>query len=101
MNGVFPDRRLANETTEPPRLMAWDEHSRAFLASIVESSEDSIIGTNLEGVIASWNHGAERLWGYTAAEALGRRITMLFPPDKSSDYLRSVERIRHEERIER
>lgn len=53
------------------------EESAAFLASIVASSEDAIIGKTLEGVIISWNHGAERLYGYTATEAIGMHVGML------------------------
>ncbi len=86
MNGVFPDRRLAEDVAEPRRRMADDKQTRALLASIVESLDDSIIGTDLEGTILSWNHGAERLWGYSAEEALGRHITLLFPPGHALDY---------------
>jgi two-component system sensor histidine kinase/response regulator len=101
MNGVFRDRRLTVEAPEPPRQMARDEHTRGFLASIVESSEDSIIGTDLDGTILSWNNGAERLWGFSASEAIGRHITILFPPDHRPDYLASLAKIRLQEHVER
>jgi PAS domain S-box-containing protein len=52
----------------------------AYLAAIVDSAEEAIIGQNLEGVITTWNSGAERLYGYPAAEALGRAASMLVPP---------------------
>ncbi|MGH9591496.1 MAG: PAS domain-containing protein, partial [Bryobacteraceae bacterium] len=100
MNGVFRDRRLAG-VAEAPRQMAEDERARAFLASIVESLDDSIIGTDLEGTILSWNHGAERLWGYAAREALGQHITMLFPAARRPDYRQSLDKIQHQERVER
>lgn len=58
-----------------------DEASR-FLASIVESSDDAIVGLNLDGTIASWNRGAERLYGYAAAEVLGHSHALLIPPDR-------------------
>ena len=61
---------------------------RAFLASIVESSDDSIIGTDLDGRILSWNQGAEKLFGYTAEEAIGKHITLLFPASHRADYLK-------------
>jgi PAS domain S-box-containing protein len=75
--------------------------TQAFLASIVESSDDSIIGTDLEGNILTWNQGAERLFGYTLEEALGKHITMLFPQDRYEDQVRSRAQIRSQERIER
>ena len=81
--------------------MATDEQTRAFLASIVESSDDSIIGTDLEGTILSWNNGAEHLWGYSAEEAIGRPISMLFLPDRREDYLQNLQKIQRQERVER
>ena len=58
------------------------EEAQARLAAIVESSEDAIIGKTLEGVIRYWNAGAQRLFGYTAAEALGQSITLIIPPER-------------------
>ena len=54
----------------------------ARLATIVESSDDAIIGKTLEGVITSWNKGAEKLYGYSAAEVVGQPISILVPPDR-------------------
>ena len=102
MDEVVPDRRQRTPVAaELPPQMANDEQARAFLASIVESSDDSIIGTDMEGRILSWNGGAERLWGYSAAETIGRLVTMLFLPDRRADYLRSLEKIQRQERVER
>ncbi len=62
------------------RKVAQDEATR--LAAIVESSDDPIIGLNLDGIITSWNQGAEKLYGYTAAEAVGQYSTLIIPDDR-------------------
>jgi PAS domain S-box-containing protein len=69
------------------------------LAAIVESSDDAIIGKTLDGVIVSWNRGAERLYGYTAAEVTGRPISLLAPPDRADEIDQILERIRRGNRI--
>ena len=51
----------------------------------MESSEDAIIGKNLDGTITSWNAGAERIYGYSAAEAMGRPISLLMPPERPDE----------------
>ena len=75
--------------------------SRAFLASIVESSDDSIVGTDLSGTILSWNRATERMFGYTVEEAVGRHIDILFLPERKPEYLNSINRVQRNERIER
>jgi PAS domain S-box-containing protein len=57
------------------------EETRAILAAIVESSDDAITGSTLEGIIFSWNKGAERMYGYTSEEIIGRSMALLMPPD--------------------
>src|SRR5512136_2778407 len=57
------------------------ERARAYLAAIVESSDDAIIGKSLDGIIRSWNAAAERIFGYTAAEAIGQSILLIIPPE--------------------
>jgi PAS domain S-box-containing protein len=61
------------------------EETRARLAALVESSDDAIIGRNLEGLITSWNAGAERLYGYTAAEVIGQPVSRLIPPSRANE----------------
>jgi PAS domain S-box-containing protein len=61
------------------------EDARLRLASIVESSEDAIVGKSLDGTIISWNNGAEMMYGYTADEVQGRPITILHPPDRPNE----------------
>jgi two-component system, sensor histidine kinase and response regulator len=88
---------IAQDCTERKQA----ESMQAFLASIVESSDDSIVGTDLNGRIMSWNQGSEKLFGYTAEEAIGRLITMLFPQDRQKDYEQVLNRIRRQEHMER
>ena len=79
------------------------EISLARLAAIVECSDDAIIAKSLDGVIETWNRGAERLYGYTAEEAVGHPVTMLMPPDRiheESDILESIRRGEHIEHYE-
>jgi PAS domain S-box-containing protein len=70
------------------------------LAAIVESSEDAIISKNLEGVISSWNQSAERIFGYTAEEAVGKNITLIIPPDRRDEETGILERLRRGERVD-
>jgi PAS domain S-box-containing protein len=70
------------------------------LASIVQFSDDAIISKDLAGVIQSWNAGAERLFGYTASEAIGRSVEMLIPCDRLNEEAEILSRIRRSERIE-
>jgi PAS domain S-box-containing protein len=76
------------------------EEASQQLAAIVESSEDGIIGITLDGVITSWNAGAERLYGYAAQEIVGRSVSVLIPPDRLDELPRNLERVRRGERIE-
>jgi PAS domain S-box-containing protein len=76
------------------------ETARMQLAAIVESADDAIISKTLAGVITSWNRGAERLYGYTAAEMIGQPIVRLIPPDLADDFPMIMARLRRGERIE-
>ena len=75
------------------------EQVRTQLAAIVESSNDAIIGKTLDGIITSWNKGAERLYGYTAAETIGKSISMLIPQNESDDLPLIMDKLRRGEAI--
>jgi PAS domain S-box-containing protein len=70
------------------------------LASIVESSDDAVVSKDLDGVILTWNRGAERLFGYSSAEAVGKPITILIPSDRQTEESRILGRIRRGERVD-
>ena len=76
------------------------ERASQRLASIVESSDDAIVSKDLDGIIDSWNTGAERLFGYTPAEAIGKSISILIPPDRRDEERAILERIRRGERVD-
>ena len=81
-----------------PEFRPQDEAAR-ILAAIVESSDDAIIGKNLDGTILTWNAGAERMYGYSAAEMIGRSIAIVIPPDRAGELEAILERIRNGERV--
>src|SRR5437763_7308509 len=70
------------------------EEATRRLAAIVECSDDAILRKTLDGIIVSWNAGAERLYGYTASEAVGRKITMLCPPERYEEVYQQLDRVR-------
>ncbi|HEY6752218.1 MAG TPA: PAS domain S-box protein [Rubrobacteraceae bacterium] len=76
------------------------EQVRARLAAIVESSEDAIIAKTLEGVITDWNRGAQKIYGYSAEEVLGKPINILVPSDRPNEIPMILERLRHGEAID-
>jgi PAS domain S-box-containing protein len=77
------------------------DEALAQLAAIVESSNDAIIGKTLDGIITSWNSGAEKIYGYSAQEAIGSPIAILVPPELPDDEPRFLERIKRGDRVDR
>ena len=84
---------LLRELRESEQRLRW-------LASIVEFSDDAIVSKNLDGIITSWNRGAERVFGYTAEEAIGQPITIVIPQDRQDEERVILTRIRRGERID-
>src|ERR1051325_5096525 len=76
------------------------EQARALLAGIVDSSEDAIVSKSLEGIITSWNHAAERMFGWKADEAIGKSVVLIIPPELRSEETMILSRLRRGERIE-
>ena len=87
--------KIARDITERKRA----EEVRERLAAVVESSDDAIIGQSLDGTIFAWNPGAENLFGYSASEAVGKQIQMLFPPERAHEESGLLARIKHGERV--
>jgi PAS domain S-box-containing protein len=79
------------------RRRAEEEHGR--LAAIIEGSDEAIIGKTLDGIIFSWNAGAERIYGYPAQEIIGRSVSLLVPPDQTDDTRSVLDKIRNGEPV--
>ena len=86
----------STEITESKRA----EEAIRLLAAVVESSHDAIVSKSLNGVITSWNKGAERLFGYAAEEAIGQNITLIIPPERRDEERRIVETLTRGERVD-
>jgi two-component system CheB/CheR fusion protein len=102
-------RRLEHASGDEPLIILSIEditeraaaaEARGRLAAIVESSDNAIIGKNLDGIITSWNRGAERLFGYSPAEIVGQSVTVLFPPDRQHESADILGHIRRGEAVE-
>lgn len=93
------ERKVAvifNDVTERKN----NEYANALLGAIVNGSEDAIVSKNLDSIITSWNPSAERLFGYTAEEAIGRSVTMLFPQDRLNEEDHILAKIKNGEKVE-
>lgn len=92
-------RGLLDDLTRADDPLRLDE-LRQYFAAIVESSQDAILSKDLNGIITSWNQGAEQLFGYTAEEVIGKSVTILIPADRQSEEPTILARIRHGERVD-
>jgi len=102
------EQALQQETAERERLqklelerqIARAQQIESKLAAIVESSNDAIISKDLNGIVSTWNKGAERIFGYTADEAIGKYIGFIIPADRHDEELEILERVRRSERVD-
>jgi len=89
--------QIRQQSTELERKLRLDSE---LLAAIVASSEDAIVSKTLDGIITSWNKSAQRTFGYTPEEAIGKHISLIIPPDRLDEEVHIIERLRRGERIE-
>src|SRR4029077_4788769 len=90
-HGIEAELIAARDVTERKKA----EETVQRLASIVESSEDAIIGKNTEGVVSSWNRAAERMYGYTSTEVIGRDLSLLLPSERQAEVQVIMERVQN------
>lgn len=88
------------ERREAEQLLYKSEARYRDIAAIVESSEDAVLSKDLDGIIRSWNRGAERLFGFTPEEAIGKPVTILIPSDRHDEEPAILARIRRGERVD-
>ncbi|HET7113798.1 MAG TPA: PAS domain-containing sensor histidine kinase, partial [Pyrinomonadaceae bacterium] len=102
MAGQAPDDVSAGGALQADQLtdLKSPELAPFWLTALIESAEDAIISKTLDGIITSWNHGAQLLFGYTAEEAIGKPVTMLMPSDHLNEEPAILARLRAGERIE-
>jgi PAS domain S-box-containing protein len=85
---------------ELPKLRERADKAVSLLAAIVDSSDDAIVSKNLNGIITSWNQSAEKLFGYSAQEAIGQHVSLIIPRNRLDEETTIIDRIRRGERIE-
>ncbi|MDB6045397.1 MAG: chemotaxis protein methyltransferase CheR [Gammaproteobacteria bacterium] len=99
--GIIEDITDRKRTEQALRDAQAQAHEiRSGLAAIVESSDDAIISKTLDGVISTWNHGAERMFGYAAHEVIGKPVTLLIPPNHIDEEPAILHRLRRGERVD-
>jgi CheY-like chemotaxis protein len=91
---VKANLRLAEVRSKAVAAIRESEQQLRWLGSLVEYSDDAIVSKNIDGIITSWNAGAERLFGYAAEEAIGQPITLVIPEDRQSEERDILTRIR-------
>jgi PAS domain S-box-containing protein len=97
---VLEVNRDVTERKRIESVLRENELRLRWLASIIASSDDAIVSKNVDGIITSWNAGAERIFGYTGKEAIGQPITIVIPEDRQAEEREILTRIRRGERID-
>lgn len=96
----MPDDVKDPKSSEKLRDLRSPDLAAYWLSAIIESADDAIVSKSLEGIITSWNQGAERIFGYTAPEIIGKPVTVLIPEDHLNEEVTILSRIRAGERVE-
>ncbi len=96
-DGTFVHTRCITRDVTAVRIA---EQAQRQLAALVESSDDAIVGKTLDGIVTSWNRGAERILGYRAEEMIGQPISRIIPPDRADDFQAIIGTIRRGERVD-
>ena len=96
---IEEELRLANQELDKRKSRELRDY-QTRIALIVDSSQDAIIGKNLDGVVTHWNKGAEQMYGYTAAEIIGQPVSTLAPPERAHEIPEILHKIRHGERVD-
>ena len=97
---VISDGLSQSLLDELPALRQKADKATTLLAAIVDSSDDAIVSKNLDGVITSWNKGAQQLFGYTSEEAVGQYISLIIPADRRDEETTILKRLKRGERID-
>src|SRR5258708_20992013 len=92
--------RSSPTPVEVPTALGRSDGTLELLAAIVDSCDDAIVSKTLDGRILSWNTAAERLYGYSAEEALGRHVSLIVPPDRLTELAETMESVRRGEPVE-
>ncbi|HYG10388.1 MAG TPA: PAS domain S-box protein, partial [Pyrinomonadaceae bacterium] len=94
------DRPASADTAKNAPKPPAGKNAASWLTAIIESADDAIVSKTLEGIITSWNQGAQRIFGYTAEEVIGKPVAILIPEDHQDEEPTILSRIRRGERIE-
>jgi PAS domain S-box-containing protein len=97
---LLAENAVLRSEVEALRQRTEPELLQARLAAIVESTDDAVVSKNLDGIIRTWNVGAERIFGWKAEEVIGRPITVIIPPDRQQEEPEILMRLRRGERID-